>query len=80
MRLTVRETLASRVLDGKGRTFPIVDAERDAVIEPEIEFRQIPVKVLLGAVLIDAAHTPLEDAEIAFGRVGVDVAAHVFAG
>lgn len=30
------------------------------------------MRVLLGAVLIDALHTALEDAEIAFNRVGVD--------
>ena len=35
--------------------------------------------MLLGAVLIDAAHAALEDRKEAFDRVGVDVAAHIFA-
>jgi hypothetical protein len=30
--LTVRQTLASRTLDGKVRTFPIIAAKLDAVI------------------------------------------------
>src|SRR4051812_43585719 len=43
----------------------------------EIVLRQTPVKVLLRAMQIDTAHAPLEDAEIAFDGVGVDVVADV---
>jgi hypothetical protein len=38
MRLTIRQTLASRAFDGKVRTFPVLDAERNAVAVAEIEF------------------------------------------
>jgi len=46
----------------------IVDASRDAVGVPEVEFGKVAVKVLLAAVLI--AHASLEDAERAFDDVG----------
>ena len=35
--------------------------------------------MLLGAMLVNALHAPLEDGEVAFESVGVDVAAHVLA-
>jgi hypothetical protein len=57
----IRQTLASRILDGKRSPFPIVHAEGDAVRIPEIEFAQIAVQVLLGTVLIDAFHAALEN-------------------
>ena len=60
--------------------FAIVDAERGAVIVAEIKLRQIAVQVLLAAVLVDAAHSTLEHREVAFDRIGRDVAAHVFFG
>lgn len=66
MSLAVRETLAARLLDGNGRTIRIVEAKLDPVIVAEVVFRQIPVQVLLAAMLVDAAHTALEDAEKAF--------------
>ena len=47
------------------------------MIVAEIIFRQISAQVLLSAVLINAFHTPLEDREITFSRVGVYVAANV---
>jgi hypothetical protein len=56
----IRETLASRSLNGKRRTFAIVDIERNAVVVPKIVFGQITVQVLLFAMLTDTAHTALE--------------------
>jgi hypothetical protein len=38
VRLTIRQTLASRTLDGNVRTFPVVDAKGDAVGVAEVEF------------------------------------------
>jgi hypothetical protein len=61
-----RATLARCVLHGKRGTFPVIEAETNAVIVAEVVFRQIAVQMLLGAVLIDAAHPALEDREIAF--------------
>ena len=45
----------------------------------QLEFREIAVQVLLGAVLIHPLNPPLEDAEIALGGVGVGIATAVFA-
>jgi hypothetical protein len=75
----VRETLAFNALHSKRRTFPIVHTEGNAVIVAEIKFREIAMQMLLIAMLIDAAHTALEDREVAFGRVGMHIVADVFA-
>jgi len=37
VRLTIRETLASRAFDGKVRTFPVADTERNAVAVTEVK-------------------------------------------
>ena len=79
MRPPIRETLASRAFDCKRRTFAIFDAERGAVVVAEIVFRKITMQMLLAAMLIHTTHAALEDAEIAFDRIGMDIAAHVFA-
>jgi hypothetical protein len=36
--LTIRQTLASRTLDGKVRTFPVVNAKGDTVGITEVKF------------------------------------------
>jgi hypothetical protein len=72
VRLTVRQTLASRAFYGKVRAFPVADAERNAVAIMEIKLRQIAVQVHLRAVLIDALHAALEDRIVAFDRVDRD--------
>ncbi len=59
--LSVRQTLASRALDGKVRAFPVIEAQLHAVIEAEIVFRKIAVQMLLCTMLINATHTALED-------------------
>jgi hypothetical protein len=50
----------------------IRNPQRNAVVITEIKFHQIPMKVLLAAVLINALHAALKDAEKALNRVGVD--------
>ena len=44
----------------------------DAVIVAVVELGKIPMQMLLFAMLINAAHSALEDREIAFRRIGVD--------
>ena len=44
---------------------------------PEIEFSHVPMQMLLRAMLIDALHAPLEDAEVSFNGICVDRAATV---
>src|SRR4051794_28842727 len=50
----------------------VVHAQRDSVVVAELKFRQIAVKVLLVAMLIDTLHAALEQAKVAFDGVGVD--------
>src|SRR3954447_10984183 len=58
----------------QGRTCPagIINAEPDAVVVTELELGQIAVQMLLVAMLIDAFHAALEQAEVAFDSVRVD--------
>ena len=56
----------------------IVHAQGYTAIVAEIELGEIPVKVLLGAVLVGSAHTALEDREPVLDGVGMHVAANVF--
>ena len=49
-----------------------------AVVVAELELGRIAVQVALGAMLIDALHAPLEDAEIALDGVGVDLVTRIF--
>ena len=57
----VRQPLACRTLYCKGRTFSVAVAKFDAVIVAEIVFRQIPMQMLLRAMLINAAHATLKN-------------------
>ena len=56
--MPIREALAFTTLHGKHRTFTIRDL---ASVIAELKFCQITVKVLFGAVLIDALHSAFED-------------------
>jgi len=54
VRSVIRETLASRTLNGKRRTVAITVAELDPVIVSKIVLCQITVQMFLAAVLVDA--------------------------
>jgi hypothetical protein len=69
--------LPATVFGGKRSPFPIVHAQGDTVGISEIEFAQIAVQVLLGAMLIDAFHAAFKDRIVAFNGVGGDVTANV---
>ena len=43
------------------------------MIVPEAELRQVAMQMALSAMLVDPAHSALEDAEAAFDRVGVNL-------
>lgn len=75
--MTIGETLTLGTLQGNERPNVIVNAHGNAVALAEVKFRQIAVQMVFGAMLIDALHAALEDREIAFNGVGVDVAANV---
>lgn len=77
----VLQPLACDAFDHVGCALFVIDFQRGAVVVPEIEFSEVSVQVALIAVLIDATHTTLEHAEVAFDGVGVDIGSgnHVLA-
>ena len=79
MRLPISEALAFHSLDRGECAINVAVAEGGAVIVPEIKFRKIAVKMFFLAVLIDALHPAFEDRECALNRIGVNIAANIFA-
>jgi hypothetical protein len=79
MSRSIGETLANNALERLVRPLHVVHAECDPVVVPEIELGEIAMQMLLAAVLIDAGHPALEDAEQALDGVGVDAIADVLA-
>jgi len=73
----IREAFAFDALEGDHGTHVVIDAEADAVVVAEIELREITVQMVLAAMLIDALHAALEDGEVAFDGVGVDIATDI---
>ena len=71
--MTIREALALCARNGARRTIHVIKAKLDAVIVPEIVFREIAVQVFLSTVLIDALHAAFEDRIVAFDRIRVNV-------
>ena len=59
-------------------TLNILAPQLDAVIIPEIEFREIAVKVLFAAMLVDVLHAALEKTKVAFGGINMNVVAGIF--
>src|SRR5258708_16404098 len=69
----IGKALAVCRADRSDAPFLIRPAESDAAIVTEVELRDVTVQMLLGAMLIDAVHSTLEDGEVAFRRVRVNV-------
>src|SRR5262245_33091044 len=80
VRPSIGEALADNAFGRDLGAHEIVVTERSARVVAEVVFRQIAVKVLLAAMLVDALHAALEDREITLDRVRGDGAAHVFLG
>jgi hypothetical protein len=82
MRLVIHRPLAFDALDRFGGAQRVDHTECDPVRIAEVELGEIAVKVLFGAVLIDALDATLEDLVVAFNGVGcndfVALAADVF--
>jgi hypothetical protein len=76
--LPVCESLAFESFHSDCSALRVIDAEFCSSIHAEIEFREIPVKVLLVHVLIDANESALEDRKEAFQSVGMHIAARPF--
>ena len=61
-----------------GGASQIRHSQCNTVIISEIKLSQITVKMLFAAMLINALYPALKDAEKAFNRVRVNLAAHIF--
>lgn len=66
------ETLAHDTLEHVVAPLGVGHAKRNAVVIAEVELGKIAVKVMLGAMLVHAVHTALEDRERAVNGVGVN--------
>lgn len=60
VRLAICQALANCVRNSSRHPIPIVEAKSDAVIASKIEFGKVAMHIL-GTVLVDALHAPLED-------------------
>ena len=72
----ISQALAGDAFQGFGAAFCVGDL---AIAVAKIEFMQVALRVLLAAVLIDAAHAALEDREKSLDRIGVGCATAIFA-
>jgi len=63
----IRQALALTGLNGRNGAGFIINAQRLAMVIAEIKFGQIAMQMLLAAMLVHAAHTALENREVAFG-------------
>ena len=68
----ISEPLADRTPQREIGACHIIYAEPHPIGIAEVEFREVPVQMLLCAMLIDAFHATFEHAEIAFDSIGVD--------
>jgi len=79
VRPLIRQPLADNASHSGFRPFHVFDTKGRAVAVAEVIFSRITVQVLLGAMLVNATHTALEYAVIAFNRVGVDFTTAILA-
>ena len=59
------------------RALLILNAKLRTVAVAKIKLRDVAMKMLFAAMLVDTLHSALEDRIVAFHRIGVDFAAHV---
>src|ERR1700730_11292070 len=76
----IREPLPNDALQRAFGALCIVNAKLHAVVIAKIELGDVAMQMLLAAMLVDAFHAALENRIVAFYRVRVDRAAHVFIG
>src|SRR5580704_16187737 len=72
MSRSIGEPLALGALDRIDGALHVVDSEADAIGIAEVEFGEVAMQMTAGAMLVNAGHAALEDAEIAFDSVGSD--------
>lgn len=69
VRLSISQPLAFRATDRFKRAVNVAIAEFDAMVLTEIELGKVAMQVLIAAVLIDALHALLKQAEIPLDAV-----------
>lgn len=75
---SIGQPLALGTLHHYRRSLFVGYATCDAVVVAEVKLRQIPVQVLLLAVLVHTIHAALEQTEVALTVVGVPFVADIF--
>src|SRR6185437_8078120 len=73
VRLMIGQALALCAPDRLHHPVFVIPAEGRAGVVPKIEFREVAVKMLLTAMLVNAFHAAFENAEETFNRVGRDL-------
>ena len=68
----IGEALPNEAGQHEIRALYVIYAEANAVAIAEAKFREITVKVLFLAVLVNAFHAALENRIVAFNGIGVD--------
>jgi hypothetical protein len=79
VRYPVGQPLASDALNRERGPSCVAVTEGDPVVVSEIEFAEVTLQVLLANVVVHTIDAALEDRKVALDRVGVGIAAHVFA-
>src|ERR1700730_11018269 len=78
--LSVGKSLTINTTQQLLSTFLVVHAKGHASIMPKIKLCQVAMQMTFATVLISSTHATLEDAEVTFDRVRVDIPANVFFG
>jgi hypothetical protein len=78
MSCLISQPLANRTFERDLRALNVINAKPDAIIHAEIKFGQIPMKMSLINVLVDADQATLEDRKEPLKGIGVNVAARPF--
>src|SRR2546430_362658 len=72
VRPSISEALADDAFRREFGALEVGITERGARVVTEVELGKVTVQVLFLAMLIDGAHSALEDRKVAFDRVGGD--------
>lgn len=72
VRPCVGQALANDALQALDGALAVIHAQSRALFIAELKFSQIAVLVLFAAVLVNALHAALEDAEVTLHSVAVD--------
>jgi hypothetical protein len=75
---SVSQSLADDAADRALGALYIINAKRDSVAVPKIEFGEVTVKVFLADLLVDAVNAALQDRKIVLGGISGGVSARTY--